>query len=330
MLSVVAILALAAIAVALVVAWTGRFLAVGALALASVAVFILDAFGGSTICVHLGGTTSSVKCGLGLSSDLLLDGHPLGALQMVTHMFVHGDFFHLLGNLIILLAFALPFEERVGPKAITAFYLVTGLAAAGAQLAVNEGSMLLVGASGAVFGLIGAFAAAFPRQIVPLPMPLLFIMIFVRMQVWIGAVVFGAMQFLLLSWTQPGDNTAYWAHIGGLAMGLALGGLARRGAAARSGGMTAAGKGRPVDLAALGPFARDEKTQDALTQAQDNIDLPDVHQAWLERFFRSAACPICQHGVAPRREGSVVCTRGHRFDVRAGAPSVTEQAGLLS
>jgi hypothetical protein len=49
---------------------------------------------------------------------------------------------------------------------------------------------------------------------------------------------------------------------------------------------------------------------------QLNHDEPAVFQAWLDRFFATATCPTCRHKVAPRHHGEVVCTQGHRFDVR--------------
>jgi hypothetical protein len=71
-----------------------------------------------------------------------------------------------------------------------------------------------------------------------------------------------------------------------------------------------------VDLVALGPFARDTGTSQALAQMKANHDEPQIFQAWLDRFFRTATCPTCQHKVMPRHHGEIVCTQGHRFDVR--------------
>ena len=71
-----------------------------------------------------------------------------------------------------------------------------------------------------------------------------------------------------------------------------------------------------VDLGALGPFARDTGTSQALAQMKANHDEPQIFQAWLDRFFRTATCPTCHHKVMPRHHGEIVCTQGHRFDVR--------------
>jgi hypothetical protein len=71
-----------------------------------------------------------------------------------------------------------------------------------------------------------------------------------------------------------------------------------------------------VELDALTPFAADPGTTQALAQMRSNHDEPQIFQAWLDRFFRTATCPTCQHKVMPRHHGEIVCTQGHRFDVR--------------
>lgn len=307
-LSPVSVIALAVMLAAVAVGWSRRFLAAGALALGNVAVLLLSSFGPRTP----SGSLSVVQAELGLWSPNLASDPGLAVLQLFTSMFVHHDFFHLLGNLITLLAFALPFEERIGHRRFLLVYLLSGLIGSLLQVAVTAGDpILLMGASGAVAGVIGAFAASYPNLVVPLPLPLLFIMLFVRMRVWVAAIAFLALQLVSMSIaTRVPDNTAYFAHLGGLAGGiLAAFALVR-------------GKGRvhrspvAVDLSALAPFARDAGTAQALTQMRANHDEPQIFQAWLDRFFRTATCPQCSHKVMPRHHGEVVCTQGHRFDVR--------------
>ncbi len=311
MLSAVSLIALAIIAAALFLAWTKRVLVVGVLVMANLLIFALSLFG--THYVFGGESISAIKWELALHNDWLAAGEPMAFLQLLTSMFVHADGWHLLGNIVILLAFALPFEDRIGHRRFLMIYLATGLVAALAQVGTMWGEpSLLMGASGAVFGIIGAFAASYPNQVIAIPVPLP-IMILVRMRVIYGAFMFGALQFLLVALRTPGDNTAYWAHIGGLVAGIVAGQVLIMRA------KPAEPRGR-VDLASLKLFADDDATQGALDQAVANADVPQVRQAWIERFFRTARCPTCGDPVLPRREGIIVCARGHDFDLRRMPP----------
>lgn len=307
----VSLLAIVVILAAVAAAWSRRFLAAGALAIANVIVYVMTAFG-PRVALQGGGSLPVIHAELALWSPNL-SGDPLaGALQLFTSMFVHGDFFHLFGNLVVLLAFALPFEERIGHRRLLVVYLMAGLLGTFAQVAITWGEpILLMGASGAVFGLIGAFAASYPNLIVPLPLPLFVITLFVRMRVWVAALIFGALQLLYLaSPYNVQGNVAYFAHLGGLGGGILLGWTLVKGQ------VPAHRRPVAVDLEALSPFASDTGTAAALAQMRSNHDEPQIFQAWLDRFFRTAKCPQCSHRVMPRHHGEVVCTQGHRFDVR--------------
>ncbi|MEA3190801.1 MAG: hypothetical protein QOD77_1383 [Thermoplasmata archaeon] len=245
-------------------------------------------------------------------SGNLLEFVPIGVVQLVSHQFLHADFLHLFGNMLMLFFLGLPFEERIGARRFVAIYLFAGLVGALAELVVAlPGTVRMLGASGAVAGVIGAFAVSHPNQQVPMPVPAIFITFFVRMRVWIAAVLFVTLQFVYMYAFGGRDNTAYIAHIGGLLGGALMSFLIVR----RS---KEAGVVRPVavDLKNLARFANDPNTQQVLRHMQVNHDEPAVFQAWLDRFFTSATCPTCQHKVAPRHQGEVVCTQGHRFDVR--------------
>lgn len=308
-LSPVSLIAVAVMVAAVGVGWSRRFLAAGALALANAAVLILSSYGPRDAETGL----SVIQIELGLWTPNLATDPALGLLQLFTSMFVHGGFLHLLGNLISLLAFALPFEERIGHRRFLLVYLLAGLIGSLVQVAMSaDQPILLMGASGAVAGVIGAFAISYPNLVVPLPLPLLFFMIFVRMRVWVAAIAFLALQLVSMSVASsvPGDNTAYFAHLGGLAGGILAGATLVRGK------VQAHRRPVAVDLGALSPFAADAGTTQALAQMKANHDEPQIFQAWLDRFFRTATCPTCKHKVMPRHHGEIVCTQGHHFDVR--------------
>ena len=306
----VSLIAIAVILAALAVAWSRRFLASGALVIANLVIFILSAFGPRY--VFDGDPIPVIHAELSLVSDNISSSPGLAAIQFVSSMFVHFDFFHLLGNMIVLLAFGLAFEERIGARRFLVVYLLGGLIGAAAQVAVTlPQSLMLMGASGAVFGIIGAFAASYPNVIVPVPVSVIIMTFFVRMKVWIGAIMMGIIQLVFMSLLSGyGGNTAYFAHLGGLAGGIILGWTLVKGRAPAHRSPVA------VDLEALSPFARDSGTISALAQMKSNHDEPQIFQAWLDRFFRTATCPQCSHKVMPRHHGEIVCTQGHRYDVR--------------
>ena len=136
--------------------------------------------------------------------------------QLVTHMFAHGGFFHILFNMYALWMFGSVLERVWGPKRFLIFYFICGLAAGVAQMFAMDANGMAVGASGAIMGLLAAFAYLFPNTeffILPFPFP-----IKAKYMVAIYAAIdlFGGLH--------PGaaDNIAHFAHLGGMVMGFIL------------------------------------------------------------------------------------------------------------
>lgn len=143
-----------------------------------------------------------------------------------TSMFLHADVMHLAGNMLYLWIFGNNIEDELGKLFFPPFYLAAGLAAAGLQVAfAPESEIPMVGASGAIAGVLGAYLVAFPHARVR---SLVFLGFFVRM-VDIPAYVLLGFWFVIqiLSSLAGGAGVAWWAHIGGFAFG-ALAFLARR------------------------------------------------------------------------------------------------------
>jgi membrane associated rhomboid family serine protease len=145
--------------------------------------------------------------------------------SLFTSMFMHGGWFHILGNMWFLWVFGDNVEDVMGPVRFVAFYLLCGLAAAAAQIATDTGSLIpMVGASGAIGGVMGAYALLFPRAHVH---TLIFLGFYVT-TVAVPAIFMLGYWFLLqllqglpaLGSTQGG--VAFWAHIGGFAAGVIL------------------------------------------------------------------------------------------------------------
>jgi membrane associated rhomboid family serine protease len=145
---------------------------------------------------------------------------------LFTHMFIHGGLAHVAGNCWFLWIFGRGVEDRLGSVKFGLFYLLCGLAAAGLQVAVEPDSALpLLGASGAISGVLGAYLIMFPTAwiytlvpwIVPIiPVPaILFLFIWFALQALNGV---GSM----LTGADAAGGVAWWAHVGGFTAGMVL------------------------------------------------------------------------------------------------------------
>jgi membrane associated rhomboid family serine protease len=147
-------------------------------------------------------------------------------LTLVTYMFLHANFWHLLGNMIFLWVFGDDVEEAMGPLRFVAFYIGSGIVAGLVFTASAPHSQLpLVGASGAIAGVLAAYLMFRPCQKVAVFVPYILLWFIVRPVVRIDAFwVLGAwilMQFWSIS-VQTHDDVAYMAHVGGLVSCTAL------------------------------------------------------------------------------------------------------------
>ena len=147
-------------------------------------------------------------------------------LTLLTSMFMHGGLLHIAGNMLFLWIFGNNVEDSMGRLKFVAFYLLGGLAATAAQVAVSpDETVPTLGASGAVAAVLGGYALLYPRARV---VTLVFIIIFVTViELPAALVLFGwAVLQVLSAGSQVGlegeGGVAYWAHIGGFVFGLAL------------------------------------------------------------------------------------------------------------
>jgi membrane associated rhomboid family serine protease len=170
---------------------------------------------------------TAVPIGPGLSC--VVDREPINLLTPLTSMFLHGGWGHLLGNLLFLWVFGSSIEDSMGRVRFLTFYLLTGLAGAMAQVLVNPASPIpMVGASGAISGVMGAFLVLYPRVRVYLLIFLLFLVDVVALPAWILLLYWFGMQLLTglpqLSVVRPevSEGIAVWAHVGGFGAGALL------------------------------------------------------------------------------------------------------------
>ena len=148
-----------------------------------------------------------------------------GWYTVITSMFMHGGWFHILGNLWFLSVFGDNVEDAMGPVRFVLFYLLCGIAAGLAHIASSPDSAVpVVGASGAIGGVMGAYAALYPRA----PVHMLVALGFYFTRIVVPAYLMLGYWFLLQvlggipSLQGAGGGVAFWAHVGGFAAGIAL------------------------------------------------------------------------------------------------------------
>jgi membrane associated rhomboid family serine protease len=139
--------------------------------------------------------------------------------SILTSMFMHASWLHIIGNLWFLWIFGDNVEDRMGPVKYLVFYLLCGVAAAMAQIAVMpDNTTPMVGASGAIAGVLGAYALLYPRARVRCLWILIIFITTIRVPAWLLLGIWFLSQFLVPS----GSGVAWMAHVGGFVTGLIL------------------------------------------------------------------------------------------------------------
>jgi membrane associated rhomboid family serine protease len=146
--------------------------------------------------------------------------------NLITSMFLHGGWMHLLGNMWFLWLFGNNIEDSMTRPRYLLFYLLCGLAAALAQVFADQNSPIpMVGASGAISGVMGGYLVLFPRVKVFTFVPLGFVMTTLALPAWVMLLYWMGLQFLgtIGSSLKEGEGgVAFWAHIGGFVAGVVL------------------------------------------------------------------------------------------------------------
>ncbi len=146
-------------------------------------------------------------------------------MSVINHMFLHGGWMHIIGNMWFLWIFGDNVEDSMGHLRFMIFYLLCGLAAAGLQIFSNPDSVVpMVGASGAIGGVMGAYVVLYPRVKVHMLVILgFYITTFAIPAIWMLGYWF-LIQLLggFTSIGKTGGGVAFWAHIGGFMAGALL------------------------------------------------------------------------------------------------------------
>jgi membrane associated rhomboid family serine protease len=244
-----------------------------------------------------------VELDLGLASSALRE--PVEWYRVLTAMYVHGSPLHVLMNMLILTLIGVPFEDRVGSRRWLALYLFSGIIGGlvDAGFALNSGtSHIGVGASGAIFGIMGAFAVLYPRD--EIPMILGFILLN-RVPVFAAVIVMGIIESLYIV-AATGDNIGHLVHVASLVAGVALALPLARGVREGSAGVRMS-----VDLKALGAVVNTTEMSDIYERILKE-DVPEVRLVWFEQFVKKAKCPECHKGLA-HVPGKFFCACGFKL-----------------
>jgi membrane associated rhomboid family serine protease len=145
--------------------------------------------------------------------------------HVITSMFLHGSWMHLLGNMWFLWLFGNNVEDSMTRPRFVAFYLLCGIAAAVLQVVVDPDSIIpMVGASGAISGVMGGYLVLYPRARVFTMVPLGFFLTSVALPAWLMLVYWMVLQLLggFTSIGAEGGGVAFWAHVGGFVAGVVL------------------------------------------------------------------------------------------------------------
>jgi membrane associated rhomboid family serine protease len=163
--------------------------------------------GGSVVFADLAMTPKDVSHAVGRSDWFAF-------ATLLTSIFLHGNLMHLMGNLVFLLVFGGGVESAFGPIRFMLYYFFWGFAASAAHTLVDPSSAIpLLGASGAIGGVLGCYFLLFPAQKVEIWIPFLFS--FIEVAAWVLLGVWFLFQILI-----PQNGVANWAHAGGFLAGM--------------------------------------------------------------------------------------------------------------
>ncbi|UCF12473.1 MAG: rhomboid family intramembrane serine protease [Thermoplasmatales archaeon] len=246
---------------------------------------------------------------------------------LFTSMFLHStyDFFHIIFNTLMFILIAPHFEGRIGRNKFLGIYLITGICAALFHSVFVpllpdpfpfDPWIGLIGASGAISGIIGAYAYAYPRDNVFFPVGF-FIM---RVPILFAGIFFIAIQSVYV-FIGGDPGVAYLAHIGGFLSGVVISaGLIKPKVKEEYKAPTAGGyfssetpiytqKARKINFSNLEKLATTNEQKELIKQIE-NETVSEVRDAWLEHFLDKIVCPKCNKSLK-HDNGKIWCEKDH-------------------
>jgi len=204
---------------------------------------------------------------------------------IVTHMYIHGSILHLLMNMIFLIFIGMPFEERVGSKKFVFIYFGAGILGVllNAMITYSYPSLnpdvIGIGASGAIFGIMAAYAFLYPRDEIIAPLG----PIITKVPVIIVAVVYGLIATIsAVLFVQ--DSVGHIVHVGGFVSGIYIAFLFRRYEPPK--------KEEKTDASIFEKLASTDELKEILETIKKE-DIPEIRKVWIEEFMKKVVCPKC-------------------------------------
>ena len=144
-------------------------------------------------------------------------------MTVITSMFLHGGFMHLIGNMLYLWVFGDNIEDILGKPVFIIFYVACGIVAALSQALPDPSSTIpMIGASGAISGILGAYMVFFPKRSIRVAIPLGFFLQVLRLPAFVVLIFWFVLQLINSSFSGSDGGVAFGAHIGGFIAGVIL------------------------------------------------------------------------------------------------------------
>ena len=209
------------------------------------------------------------------------------SISIISAMFMHGGSMHILMNMLVLILLGVPFEERIGSRSFLLIYFISGILGSlitGSVSVFNaEGlNTLNIGASGAVFGIMGGFALLYPRDEIPMLLGPIFLQ---RVPVILATIVFVAMETLYVGMNTQ-DGIGHGTHMASFIAGVFLSPLFPKGGIVEKQSIS-------FDINYLTKlYDKSSKGEYELSMLKQ-ADEPELQSAWLETFLEKQTCLKC-------------------------------------
>ncbi len=244
---------------------------------------------------------SPVQLDLGFRPVYLTSGDNIYTL--FTYMFVHSTIFHVIVNMIFLFLIGVQLESRIGKAKFAAVYFVAGFAGVLLESVIQwESGVLIIGASAAISGAMGAMLLLYPRDVTPMFIGPLFLP---RVPVWMSVGSWFVIQVVMVF--LDSGPVAYSAHIGGFLAGMVVAQMLPLEKRPEAASIT--------NVDSIVPLATTPQLKNALNMIRKEKER-DVRRVWLEYFAKRVRCPEC--GSALSLKGSKLrCTScGYEVEVK--------------